>query len=150
MQAVAKRLHLQFGPLQLDGRDEQMFHITLPSGRSLHYAKPEIGRDSYHRPVLTHMVFDKYWKRVDARGSSLVENVVQAIARDLLVNGMDECTRAGFDIVLHVHDELVAEVPLTSNLTYAMFEECMTRRPRWWAEMPIKVAGYEAPRYKKA
>lgn len=150
MTAVAKKQHLQLGPLRLDGRDPKIFHITLPSGRQLSYDAPEIGKDLYHRPVLTHLTEVKQgWYRVQARGSSLVENVVQAIARDLLVNGMFNVTQAGFEIVLHVHDELVAEVPFTSPLTYATFEECMTKPPKWALDLPIKAEGYEGAYYHK-
>jgi DNA polymerase len=150
IKAVLKRQHLQFGPLRLDGRDEKLFKITLPSGRQLHYDQPQIERDMYHRPVLSHLTeIKKGWYRQQARGSSLVENVVQAIARDLLVNGMMNVIAAGFDIVLHVHDELVAEVKWTSSLTYAMFEECMTKNPTWAPDLPLKVEGYEGPYYHK-
>lgn len=150
MQAVARKQHLQLGPLQLDGRDSKMFHITLPSGRQLHYEAPEIATNDWGQPVLQHMVYEKYWHHVDARGSSLVENVVQAMARDLLVNGMFNAEDAGFEIVLHVHDELVAEVPENSVLSYHDFETCMTTNPKTWGlDIPLKVEGYSGKRYHK-
>jgi DNA polymerase bacteriophage-type len=148
MKAVAKNQHLQFGPLRLDGRDPKMFHIMLPSGRQLNYEAPEIGTNQWGQNVLTHMVYEKYWKRIEARGSSLVENVVQAIARDLLTNAMFNTTDAGFDIVLHVHDELVAEVPIGS-LAYEHFEHCMTTNPSWGLDIPLKVEGFHGERYRK-
>jgi DNA polymerase len=98
---------------------------------------------------MTYMTDDKIWKRQEARGSFLVENAVQGIARDLLVNGMIEADAAGFVVVLHVHDELVAEVPLTSELTYAIFEECMTTNPHWGPDIPLKVEGGEMTFYRK-
>lgn len=151
MQAVAKKAYLQLGPLKLDGRNPDLFKIVLPSGRALHYDKPEIGKDDYNRPVLTHLTeHAKFgWVRIQARGSSLVENVVQAIARDLLVNAMHNVIKAGFDIVLHVHDELVAEVLFTSLLTYKMFEHAMTQVPWWGQDIPLKVEGFEGPYYRK-
>jgi DNA polymerase bacteriophage-type len=149
MRAVVKEQYLQFGPIRLDGRDPEMFHIELPSGRTLNYSSPKIEKDLYHRDVLTHMSDDGFWKRVQARGSSLVENVVQAIARDLLVNGMFNLEAAGFTIVLHVHDELVAEVPYDSPLTYAQFEHTMIQNPKWALDLPIKAEGFEGRYYKK-
>jgi DNA polymerase len=150
MRAVWKKTCLQLGPLQIDGTDPRMLHIKLPSGRSLHYDQPEIGKDMYNRDVLVHMTETKIgWDQVQARGSSLVENVVQGIARDLLANGMFVVTKEGYKIVLHVHDELVTEVPYESPLTYAKFEECMTVVPEWAKGMPLKAEGFEGLYYKK-
>ena len=152
IRAVKYQEHLQIGPLRFDGRNPAMFLITLPSGRQLHYSDPKIGKSKYYQDVVTFMSTDVKlgWTRQEARGSFLVENIVQATSRDLLVNGMFECEAAGFEIVLHVHDELVAEVVKPSPLTYAMFETCMTKNPATWGQdIPLKVDGYDGPVYKK-
>lgn len=152
MQAVAKKQHLRLGPLKLDGRDSRMFHITLPNGRQLNYPEPEIGRDKWFRPVLTHMTEMKEgWLRTEAAGGLLTENIVQAIARDILVNGMFNVESAGFKIVLHVHDELVSEIFLTdiNQLPYTLFEELMVKPPKWGLDIPIAAEGYQGIRYKK-
>ena len=152
IRAVKYQEHLQIGPLRFDGRNPAMFLITLPSGRQLHYSDPKIGKSKYHQDVVTFMTTDaKFgWARSEARGSFFVENIVQACSRDLLANGMIECIDAGFDLVLHVHDELVAEVPIGSPLTYHMFETRMTKNPeKWGQDIPLKVDGYEGPVYKK-
>lgn len=152
IRAVKYQEHLQVGPLRFDGRNPAMFIITLPSGRQLHYSDPKIGKSKYFQDVVTFMSTDAKigWSRQEARGSFLVENIVQATSRDLLVNGMLRCIAAGFDLVLHVHDELVAEVTNPSPLTYHMFETCMTTSPETWGQdIPLKVDGYEGPIYKK-
>lgn len=152
IRAVKYQEHLQIGPLRFDGRNPAMFLITLPSGRQLHYSDPKIGKSKYYQDVVTFMSDDVKlgWTRQEARGSFLVENIVQAASRDLLVNGMFECIKTGFDLVLHVHDELVAEVSLGSPLTYHMFEACMTKNPETWGQdIPLKVDGYEGLVYKK-
>jgi DNA polymerase len=152
VRAVTFKEQYQLGPLRIDGRDPNMLHIVLPSGRALHYDKPFIDVDMYMKKIV------KYygpggagggWGVIEARGSSLVENVVQAIARDLLVNGMMNATEAGFEIVLHVHDEIVCETPLTSLLTYDMFEECMVKSPTWGEDIPLAVEGYQGQIYRK-
>lgn len=152
IRAVKYQEHLQIGPLRFDGRNPAMFLITLPSGRQLHYSDPKIGKGKYYQDVVTFMSTDVKlgWTRQEARGSFLVENIVQATSRDLLANGMFECIDAGFDLVLHVHDELVAEVVVGSPLTYHMFETCMTKNPEAWGQdIPLKVDGYEGLIYKK-
>ena len=149
MRVVVNHTHLQLGPLRLDGRNPKMLHMTLPSGRAIHYAEPEIGMGKFGKNVLTFMADDKGWRRQEARGSFLVENAVQGIARDVLVNGMFEADATGFPIVLHVHDELVSEVPLISPLTYDLFEQCMTKNPSWGDGIPLKVEGGEMSFYRK-
>jgi DNA polymerase len=62
---------------------------------------------------------------------------------------MIEAEATGFPIVLHVHDELVSEVLYTSPLTYAIFEECMTKNPEWGPDIPLKVEGGEMVFYRK-
>jgi len=152
VRAVMLKEQYQLGPLRIDGRDPKMLHIILPSGRALHYDSPTIGLDLYHNKVLNYMGPGGKgggWGLIEARGSALVENVVQAIARDILVNGMINATEKGFEIVLHVHDELVSLVKYLSSLTYEQFEECMTANPSWGKDIPLAVEGYEGERYHK-
>lgn len=150
--AVARNKHFKLGCLLIDGRDSNMLHITLPSGRALNYDKPVIGSNVYGQPVLVYYGEGGAgggWSTIEARGAALVENVVQAIARDLLVNGMFNLEEKGFPTVLHVHDELVAEVSYDSPLKYPEFVTCMTTNPIWALGLPIAAEGYEALRYKK-
>jgi DNA polymerase len=152
VRAVAFKEQYQLGPLRIDGRDPEMLHIVLPSGRALHYDKPFIDVDLYQKKIVKYYGPGGQgggWGVIEARGSSLVENVVQAIARDLLVNGMMNVTEAGFEIVLHVHDELVAEVPEISHLTYEDFEYSITLAPKWGQDIPLAVEGYTGKIYRK-
>lgn len=150
VRAVKYKQQIQFGVLNIDGRNAAMLHIGLPSGRALHYDSPEIVKDMYGRPVLAYMGETMGgWGIIEARGSALVENVVQAIARDILANGMTLADGLGFDIILHCHDELVAEVPKDSGLSYEMFEECMTKNPSWGLTIPLAVEGFVSERYRK-
>ena len=100
-----------------DGSNPKMLTVGLPSGRDLHYFHPQLTtKETYDgtRLSLTYETHtNKGWQTADTHGSKLAENVVQALARDVLVNGMMAAHRKGFQLVAHVHDELVAEVPYT-------------------------------------
>ena len=101
------------------------------------------------RPSWSHMTFKAgRWLRRDAYGGLLTENVVQGMARDLLVHNMFTCEREGLPIVLTVHDEVVVESEAGNA---KMFEEIMGQRPKWAAEyqIPIAVEMMVSERYRK-
>jgi DNA polymerase len=131
--------------LIFDGTDRRMLKIILPSGRLLHYYNPQAegGRVCYESQKMGR------WMTVDTHGSKLVENIVQAIARDVLVHGMLAAHRAGFQLVGHVHDELIAEVPHESPLTLEQFRAAMIEVPSWAAGLSLDAAGFESEFYKK-
>lgn len=79
----------------------------------------------------------------------MVENIVQAIARDLLVTGMHAVTDAGHKIVMHVHDEIVIDEPTESGLTVADACELMSNLPAWAEGLPLDADGYECNYYRK-
>ena len=81
-------------------------------------------------------------------GGLLAENVTQATARDLLVNGMFALEAAGYQIVMHVHDELIAEVPEDFG-SVGEFEKLMCTPPEWGNSIPLKAEGWRGKRYKK-
>jgi DNA polymerase len=89
------------------------------------------------------------WQRVSTYGGKLSENNTQAICRDLLAHVMLECEKADFPIVLHVHDEVVAEVALSSGLTHKDFINCCSSVPDWAAGFPVVAKGVETVRYRK-
>ena len=127
--------------------------IKLPSGRKISYPQPRLVNDKYGR---SHVVFaDNAGGRfVDNRfgqgayGGLWTENIVSGIARDLLAAAMLRVERAGYPIVLHVHDELVCEVPIGFGNTEE-FVHLMTRKPAWALELPIAASAWTGPRYCK-
>ena len=135
--------------------------LNLPSGRSLHYINPKVEEEERvsKRTGKPYKQFNLYydgihqetrqWTQVNTRGAKLFENIVQAICRDVLAYGMIKATEAGFDIVLHVHDEIVAEVPIDSPLTYKDLERCMSESPSWGLDFLLGAAGFESQFYTK-
>ena len=87
--------------------------ITLPSGRKLSYIKPKLELNKFGREGITYEGIGegKQWCRIDTYGPKLVENIVQATARDCLAEAMLRIDKAGYKIVMHVHDEVVIEAP---------------------------------------
>lgn len=124
--------------------------IRLPSGRELAYAKPRIGENRFGGESVTYEVLGmtKKWERIETFGGKLVENITQATARDLLVCAMKQLRNRGFDIVMHVHDEIVLEVP---HGVSSIEEICsiMAENPPWANGLPLKADGYECEFYRK-
>lgn len=128
-------------------RDGAWLRIGLPSGRALCYPSPEIVDDT-----VTYMGNNQYtrkWERLRTYSGKLAENVVQAIARDVLGGAMHPVEDAGYEIVLHVHDELVTEAPDTDNYNAEGLSALLAANPPWAPDMPLAAAGFEAYRYKK-
>lgn len=127
-----------------------MLFITLPSGRRLCYIKPRLQENRFGRQGLTYECIgeSKKWQRIETYGPKLVENIVQATARDLLALAMLRLRDAGFEIVMHVHDEAVLEVPLGES---SVQEVCriMAIAPEWADSLPLRVDGYECEFYQK-
>lgn len=126
--------------------------IELPSGRRLSYLRPKIEpHTTFSGDKITYEGMEqtsKQWKRVDTYGPKLVENIVQATARDCLREAMFNVTDAGYDIVMHVHDELVLDV----DKKYGSLEEVnriMGKEISWAKGLPLKADGYECDYYKK-
>ena len=124
--------------------------IRLPGGRRLSYVKPDIGTNRFGGDSITYMGISqaKKWERLETFGGKLTENVVQAIARDLLASAMMNVTAAGYDIVFHVHDEIIAEVPYGKG---SVDEMCslMSSNPVWADGLPLNADGYECEYYRK-
>ena len=121
--------------------------IKLPSGRRLAYAKPRIGENQFGGESVTYMGINaqKKWDRLESYGPKFVENIVQGIARDLLMYSMQ--TLSHCFIVAHVHDEMIIEAPKDMSLE----EVCqqMARTPKWAKCLILRADGYECEFYKK-
>jgi DNA polymerase len=128
----------------------KMLRVMLPSGRWLTYLKPRLSGDLWGRPEVT---FDaKLGGNIFRRrlyGSLHFENLVQAIARDVIAVGLVRAHDAGFTIVGHCHDEIICLEDLTGhhNLTY--LNNMMVSEISWCSDLPLKSDGWEGPVYKK-
>lgn len=123
--------------------------ITLPSGRRLSYVKPRVGVNRFGSDCVTYegVGATKKWERLESYGPKLVENIVQATARDLLAAAMLRLDEAGYRIVMHIHDEVVVEAP--ENASVEDVCAIMSRTPAWAKGLPLRADGYECAFYKK-
>ncbi len=124
--------------------------IDLPSGRSLAYYRPYVSEGRYGRE-LRYLSGAEYGNRIwlSSYGPKLVENIVQAIARDKLADGLMNAHDAGLGVFLHVHDEVVCEADENDSTAFPKLTECMTRPSPWCADAPITAAGWEGRLYRK-
>ena len=147
--AVRERTSKRVGMLTFEYERGILF-VTLPSGRRLSYIKPRIELNRFGREGLSYEGIgeSKKWMRLETYGPKLVENVIQATSRDILAESMLRLEQAGFDIVCHVHDEVVLEVPEGVS-SVDEINEIMAINPLWTKGLPLKAAGFESPFYKK-
>lgn len=125
--------------------------ITLPSGRRLAYYQPELQLEAkFDKMGLTYkgMGSNKQYIRQKSYGGKLVENITQATARDCLRDAMTALDSAGYRIVFHVHDEVIADMP-TGTGSLAEMQEIMGRPLPWAPGLPLRAAGFEADFYMK-
>lgn len=124
-----------------------MLFIKLPSGRLLSYVKPRIGENQYGGESVTYegVGSTKKWERIESYGPKFVENIVQAVSRDILCYAM-KTLRHCF-IVGHVHDELIIECSPDVDLN-AICKQ-MGRSPDWMPDILLRADGYETQFYKK-
>lgn len=131
--------------------------ITLPSGRKLAYYRPRLVEGRFGKPAIRYWGVDqktKQWAKRDTYGGSLVENIVQATARDLLRDAMLEMDRRGYNIVLHVHDETICEEPYTGGRQASVEEvnaimKGLAGRGTLYEGLPLDAEGYETTFYRK-
>ena len=141
--AIKFRLHGKF------------LQMVLPSGRPLWYFAPRLqpvttpwGEEKRAVTAMTVDSMTKQWVRRPYHGGLWAENATQAFCRDLLALGLIRCEAAGYKVVGHVHDEIVAEVPEGWGSVEEM-EAIMSEVPKWAEGMPISAEGYRARRYRK-
>lgn len=128
--------------------------IELPSGRKLYYVDPAIGENRWGGASLSYMGMDqttKKWKRVETYGGKLVENCVQAIARDCLAQAIENLEAEGLPVVFHVHDEVVIDIAPFDTETEMLSKvvSILTRPIPWAAGLPLGADGWVGKFFKK-
>lgn len=133
------------------GNNQDFLTIRLPSGRTLYYAKPHMGVNRFGNPSLAYWGMDqttKRWHETETYGGKLVENCVQAIARDCLAEAIERLEAAGYRVVFHVHDEVVIE----TEQGFGSLEDVvriMSQPPAWASDLPLNADGWVNPFFKK-
>ncbi len=149
LKAVKEGTTVTVGKIKIHYESAILF-ITLPSGRRLSYIKPRIYPNKFGRDAITYegIGATKKWERIETYGPKLVENIVQAIARDLLAEAMLRIAHSGYHIVMHVHDEVVIEASANFD---SLEEVCnmMAIAPKWADGLHLRADGYECEYYRK-
>ena len=145
--AIQMRTETKVGDVTFVMRNGMLF-ITLPSGRRLSYVKPRIGENKFGGESVTYMGIDaqKKWSRIESYGPKFVENIVQAVSRDILAHAMR--TLSYCQIVGHVHDELIIEC--SPDISLDAICEQMGRTPPWLPGIELRADGYECGFYRKS
>ena len=149
IKAVTEKQKTKVGKIIFEYKSGILF-ITLPSGRKLSYVKPRMAVNRFGRDGLTYegISENKKWSRIETYGPKLVENIVQGTARDLLAEAMLRVEKKGYPIVMHCHDEIIAEVPEGTGSVDEMCE-VMAVQPEWAEGLPLRADGYSCSFYQK-
>lgn len=128
--------------------------ILLPSGRKLYYPSPEIGVNRWGNPSVSYMGQNqttKRWERVETYGGKLVENIVQAIARDCLAIAIENLEAQGLHVVFHIHDEVVIDTPAWADEDTMLdtVTKIMTKPIPWAQMLPLNADGWVDKFFKK-
>ena len=144
--AIRKQIPQSVGNVRFETRNGMLF-VTLPSGRKLAYVKPRLEENQYGSESITYMGTDqqKRWSRIETYGPKLVENITQAICRDILAYAMKSLRE--YRIVAHVHDEVILEVPMETSLDSVC--KLMGRTPPWVPGLELRADGYQCGFYQK-
>ncbi|HFZ6574813.1 DNA polymerase [Streptococcus dysgalactiae subsp. equisimilis] len=144
--AVEELLPTSTQNIQFEVKSGILF-ITLPSGRQLAYVKPKIGENQFGGESVTYEGTGtaKRWERLASYGPKFVENIVQAISRDILAYSLEQLKE--FKIVGHVHDEVIIECPMEQKLD--KIASLMGIAPDWMSDINLRADGYECSFYQK-
>ena len=136
--------------ISFEYRDQYLF-VHLPSGRTISYFKPKLVKDSNGKEVLTYegpTQSNNGWGVQSTWGGKIVENIVQAIARDCLATAMLNLNYFGYKIVMHVHDEVILEVPEGKGSLEQVLR-IMSHSSKWAPDLKLNAEGYETAYYRK-
>lgn len=125
--------------------------IKLPSGRPISFWDPKV-MDSEMGPRVTYMTQNqttKKWERTETYGGKITENIVQSVARDCLAEKMKQLTAQGYNIVFHVHDEMILDVPREDTRAAEIVDKIMAEPIDWAPGLPLKGGTYECDFYRK-
>jgi DNA polymerase len=125
--------------------------VLLPSGRKLYYNSPQIGENKWGGPSISYMGMDqttKKWKRIETYGGKLVENCVQAVARDCLAQAIENLEAEGLPVVFHIHDEVVIDCR-ADTATLDDVVDIMSRPIPWAPGLPLNADGWVGGFFKK-
>ena len=131
--------------------EKEILFIQLPSKRRLAYLNPTIRDNRFGNASIVYAGMDqttKQWTKIETYGGKLVENIVQAVARDCLTEAMLRLDAAGYKIVMHIHDEVVLEVPDGFG-SMEEVNEIMSKPIEWAKDLPLTADSYETLYYKK-
>ena len=137
-------------------RRDEFLEVRLPTGRSIYYYRPIIEPRRMPwgdmRDVITYMGKNQYtqqWERIHVHPGKLLENMIQAIARDVLMTGLLRCQARGLLIIGHVHDEILLLSPDKTRATLGLLIDCMSDPMPWAPGLNLAATGYQAQRYRK-
>ena len=147
--AIKGRTTTQVKGLKISYQSGMLF-IKLPSGRSLAYVKPRIGENRFGGESVNYEGIGgaRKWERIESYGPKFVENIIQAISRDLLAEAMLTLENQGYEIVMHVHDEVVLEVPIGESSVEEVCE-LICKIPIWAEGLLLGADGFECEFYQK-
>jgi DNA polymerase len=137
----------KIGPVVID-KDSGYLRVRLPSGRYMCYPAAIALTDRTLKYFGANQITKK-WGYIETYGGKITENVIQAIARDVLVSSMQPAEDAGYKVVLSVHDELITETEDSPAYTEKGLAKIMSTAPVWAEGLPLSAAGFEGYRYRK-
>ena len=141
--------------LRIEGNRERYFlTIQLPSGRKLFYAQPKLGQNRFGRESLQYLGMNqttKKWETIETYGGKLVENCVQAVARDCLAENIGKLEASGCPVVFHVHDEVIIEKEISGPAEKELERVCgiMSQPIPWAPGLPLNADGWVGDYYTK-
>lgn len=130
-------------------RDGAWLRVVLPSGRALCYPFPRADSETGEISYMGNNQYTRKWTRIKTYGGKLAENVTQAAARDVMYYAMPVIEKAGMEILLTVHDEIICEVTDTEHFTPTLLSDIMGTNNEWSQGLPLAAAGFQTYRYSK-